>query len=57
MSFTYTLVNGILYIRHGKRLFVAFQNAPRFQDAAAAEQWLSDNDVRGNIQEAAVAGA
>jgi hypothetical protein len=47
----YILVNGKLYIRSHRGLVEAFHNnPPLFADAAEAEQWLIDNDIRGNVQ-------
>jgi hypothetical protein len=50
----YDLINGLLCVRRGNRPHglpvLAFQNAPRFADAAEAEEWLKANDLRGNVR-------
>jgi hypothetical protein len=54
LHWPYYLINGLLYVRRGNRSYglpvLAFQNAPRFADAAAAEAWLKANDLRGNVR-------
>ena len=44
----YILRDGYLFSEHGRRVF---RNAPRFDSVAAAEQWLVDQDERGNVKD------
>lgn len=50
----FTLLNGRLYYdvgdRRGTQLTPAFKDAPLFKDSVEAEQWLMDNDHRGNVR-------
>lgn len=51
----YTLACGKLYICTRRGMFEAFHNSnpPRFDSVAAAESWLVEQDIRGNVREAA----
>lgn len=50
----YDLIDGKLYIDVGNRrqtqLVQSFKNAPSFANSAEAEEWLKDNDHRGNVR-------
>jgi hypothetical protein len=47
----YDLINGKLYDDEGYALSSSNGvHAPRFADAAAAEEWLKANDLRGNVR-------
>lgn len=53
----YVLYSGKLYVeRSGRRGLVAAFHVtpvPLFASVAIAEQWLKENDFRGNVREAA----
>lgn len=43
----FTLRDGKLYDERGRR---CYPKAPIFADSAEAENWLKDNDLRGNVR-------
>lgn len=48
----YDLINGKLYIKTRQGLLEAFYvtPVPLFANSAEAEEWLKDNDHRGNVR-------